>query len=202
LLFVITALVGVVATLDTARTATAEWRVEGELNVRLGLHAHHERWHVHDLATDTDVTLTDQHTGVVDGLGESTLEDESLEATLHEVLNGERQDVIQTLLVLLEDSVADHAAHEGLTFEDTLWVLLVLGEEHAGSGANLGENQAHTPDFLLVLETILTDDLKLGVETLLLERTTWGPRVLGEITELGTSHFPDQKLQETSIQQG
>ena len=69
------------------------------------------------------MTLTDQHTGVVDGLGESTLEDESLEATLHEVLNGERQDVIQTLLVLLEDSVADHAAHEGLTFEDTLWVL-------------------------------------------------------------------------------
>ena len=44
-----------------------------------------------------DVTLTDQHTGVVDGLGQATLEHEGLEATLHEVLNLEGQNVIETL---------------------------------------------------------------------------------------------------------
>ena len=42
-----------IAALDAARTATAEWRVEGELDVRLGLDTHHEGWHVDDLAAHT-----------------------------------------------------------------------------------------------------------------------------------------------------
>ena len=31
--------------------------------------------------------------------------------------------VIRYLLVLVKDSVADHATHEGLTLEDTTWIL-------------------------------------------------------------------------------
>jgi len=97
ILGVIATTVGGVATLDAARAATTEGRAQSELDVGLRFDTHHERGDVHDLATHTDVTLTDQHTGVVDGLGQTTLEDESLEATLHEVLEVEGQHVIQTL---------------------------------------------------------------------------------------------------------
>merc|ERR1711934_423544 len=169
-----------VPALDTARATTAEWRVECELNVGLRLDTHHEGWHVDDLAAHTDVALADEHTSVVDGLGKATLEHEGLEATLHEVLQGERQHVIQTLLVLLEDSVADHAAHEGRTLEDTRWVLLVLGEEGTGGRTDLGQCEAHTPDLLLVLEAVLPDELELSIETLLLERTPRGLRLLAK----------------------
>jgi len=194
------------------------------------------------------VTLTDEDTSVVNGLGESTLEDEGLETTLHEVLDVEGENVIETLqggteisrdkigaswtgtvevhratlnwlvsqrtskaqvaipggrralgdapftvmhtsqakiylLVLLKDSVTDHATHESLTLEDAGWVLLVLGEESTGSGANLGERETHPPDLLLVTKAVLADELKLSIETLLLEWTPWRLRLLGEITQ-------------------
>merc|ERR1711998_726439 len=185
-LAIVATTVGGVAALDTARAATTEGGVQGELDVGLRLDTHHERGNVHNLAAHTDVTLTDQHTGVVDGLGQATLEHEGLEATLHEVLEGERQHIIQTLLVLIEDPVADHAAHEGLTLEDTLWVLLVLGQQDTSSGTDLGEGETHTPDLLLVLQAILADQLKLSIETLLLERAARGLRFLVEVTKLGT----------------
>merc|ERR1711998_135212 len=187
-LAIVATTVGGVAALDTARAATTEGGVQGELDGGLRLDTHHERGNVHNLAAHTDVTLADQHTGVVDGLGQATLEHEGLEATLHEVLEGERQHVIETLLVLIEDSVADHAAHEGLTLEDTLWVLLVLGQQGTSSGTDLGEGETHTPDPLLVLKTILADQLELSIKTLLLE-----------VTELGASHIPrGQKLEYTA----
>ena len=44
-----------------------------------------------------DVTLTDEDTSVVDRLGEATFEDEGLETTLHEVLETEGENVIETL---------------------------------------------------------------------------------------------------------
>merc|ERR1711861_111806 len=112
---------------------------------------------------------------MVDRLSESTLEDEGLQTTLHEVLEGERQNIIQTLLVLIEDSVADHAAHQGLTLEHTFWVLLVLRQKSTCSGTNLGKCETHTPDLLLVLQAVLTNQLELGIETFLLE---WTPRWL------------------------
>ena len=93
------------------------------------------------------------------------------------------------LLVLVEDSVTDHATHEGLTLEDAHRVLLVLGEEGTSSGTDLGEREAHPPDLLLVTKTVLADELELGIETLFLEWTPWRLRFLGEVTQLSTSHF-------------
>jgi hypothetical protein len=47
------ALVGGVAALDAARAATTEGGGEGELDVGLGLNAHHEGRHVDNLAAHT-----------------------------------------------------------------------------------------------------------------------------------------------------
>ena len=76
-----------------------------------------------------DVTLLDQDTGVVDGLGKTELVDASLKTTLQEVLNAEGQDVIELHAGLIEDTDADQTANQSVTFEKTLGVLLVEGEK-------------------------------------------------------------------------
>ena len=71
------------------------------------------------------VTLLDQDTGVVDGLGQTELVDASLETTLQEILNLQGQHVIELHAGLIEDTNTDQTANEGIAFEETLGVLLV-----------------------------------------------------------------------------
>lgn len=83
-----------------------------------------------------DVALADQDTGVVDGLGESELVDASLQATLQEILNLEGQDVIELHAGLVQDTDTDQTANEGVSFEETLWVLFVHGEQLTECGVS------------------------------------------------------------------
>ena len=76
-----------------------------------------------------DVTLTDEDTGVVDGLGEAELVHAGLETTLQEVLDLKGKDVIELHAGLVEDTDTDQTANEGIAFEETLGVLLVKSEE-------------------------------------------------------------------------
>lgn len=48
-----------------------------------------------NLLSDADVSLSDEDSGVVDGLGESELEDLGLESSLEEVLDLETENVIK-----------------------------------------------------------------------------------------------------------
>ena len=84
-----------------------------------------------------------------------------------------------------QKTVAVHAAHDGLAFEDALGVLLVEGEQHTGSVAQLVERELHAPELALVAETELADSLQLIVETLLLERTTRLLKVLESVGRQG-----------------
>ena len=84
--------------LHATRAATAERRVEREVNVLLAIRAHHEGGHVDDLLTDANVALANEHARVVHRLGEAKLEHERLEAALQELFGVERKNVIETLL--------------------------------------------------------------------------------------------------------
>ena len=95
----------------------------------LGVKTDHERGNVDDLLADADVALLDEDTGVVDGLGEAKLVDAGLETALEEVLDLEGKDVIELHAGLIEHTDADQTANEGISFEETLGVLLVEGEE-------------------------------------------------------------------------
>lgn len=146
-------LVGLLAAVlagQAAWAATAEGRVEGEVDVLLRVDTHHERGHVDDLLADADVALADQNAGVVDRLGQTLLEDQGLQTALEEVLrgkeeteeektrsdrvvrvrylppshvcisiephlDGQSQNVIELLLGLVEETVANHTAQEGVT---------------------------------------------------------------------------------------
>lgn len=114
---------------DTAGAATTEGRGKSEVDVLLGVETDDEGGNVDDLLADADVTLANEDTGVVDGLGETELVDASLEAALKEILDLQGQDVIELHAGLVEDTDAHETANEGIAFEETLGVLLVEGQK-------------------------------------------------------------------------
>ena len=95
----------------------------------LGVETDHVGGDVDDLLSDADVTLADEDTGVVDGLGETELVDTGLETALQEILNLQSQDVIELHAGLVEHTDTDETANEGISFEETLGVLLVEGKK-------------------------------------------------------------------------
>ena len=126
---------------------------------------------VDELVADADVTLTDEDAGVVDGLGEALLVDLGLKTTLEELLGGELEDGIEVELVIRQETVARHATEEGGTLEDALGILGIEREESTGGLAELGQGVLDAPDLALAAEAVLTDELELGVEALLLVGT-------------------------------
>lgn len=147
-LFTLTTLGGLgLLAADTARAATTEGRGQSEVDVLLGVEADHVGRHVDDLLADTvtnsqhatvqlvclcdipDVTLLDQDTGVVDGLGKAKLVHAGLETALQEVLDLQGQDVIELHARLIEHTDTDQTANQGVTLEQTLGVLLIESEQ-------------------------------------------------------------------------
>lgn len=131
---------------DTTWTSTTEWRGKGEVNVLLGVETDDEGWDVDDLLSDTmlvlgsvlqdnshanipDMSLLDQDTSVVDGLGKTELVDAGLQTALQEIFNLEGQDVIELHAGLIEHTDTDETANERIAFEESLGVLLVEGKK-------------------------------------------------------------------------
>ena len=106
--------------------------------------------------------LTDEDTGVVDRLGEATLEDLGLETTLQEVLDLQGQHVIETHTRLVEHTDTDETANQGVTLEKTLGILVIELEQLTGSTTDLGEDETNAPDLALVAEAVLASELKGG----------------------------------------
>lgn len=127
------------------------------------------------------MTLLDQDTGVVDGLGEAKLVHAGLETTLQEVLDFKGQDVIELHARLIEHTDADQTANQGVTLEQTLGVLLVESEQLTAkpsipcpqvcdlflhipsSTTNLRQGKLDTPHLTLVAEAVLADNLQFRV---------------------------------------
>lgn len=95
----------------------------------LGVQSNDEGWNVDNLLADSDVALLDQDTGVMDGLGETELVDTGLKSSLQEIFDLEGQDVIELHAGFIEDTDSDETSNQGVTFEETLGVLLVKSEQ-------------------------------------------------------------------------
>jgi len=116
-----------------AGSAVAIRRVNGKVNVLLGVGSDQEGRNVHDLLADADVSLSDKDASVVDGLGKVKLENLGLKSALHENLCGQLKDVIQGVLVLGKEAVSLQAADKGRGLEKALGVLSVAHEKGSGS---------------------------------------------------------------------
>jgi hypothetical protein len=98
-------------------------RIHGQINVLLRVNSDNEGGDIDDLFADTDVALSDQHTGVVDGLGKTLLEDFGLKSSLHESLSGQLEDVIERVLFVSQETVSLQATEEWGGLEESLRIL-------------------------------------------------------------------------------
>lgn len=118
-----------------------------------------------------DVPLANEDSSVVDGFSMSQLEHESLQATLQEVRRLQGQDIIQTLLGLIQETIAVHTLQKRIALENTTRIALLEREQRPCSIPNLRQLHLHTPELTLVAETILTNQFQLRIQALLLIRT-------------------------------
>ena len=175
LLFVLvggTSSLGEGSALDTTGPATTVWGGEGVVDVLLRLDSHEKRGRVAELLAYSDVSLTDQHTGVVDGLGQTALEDLSLKTSLEHLLASHSQSIIQLSLGLVQQTHSDQLSEQSLTLELSGLVVLIERQQVTSGRSDLGKSVHDSPDFSLVLQTVLTDDSQLRVQTRLLERSS------------------------------
>ena len=85
------------------------------------------------------MTLADQDTSVVDRLGKTELVDTGLETTLQEILGLQGQDVIESHAGFIEHTDTDETTNEGISFEETLGVLLIKSEKLTASSQFPGQ---------------------------------------------------------------
>jgi hypothetical protein len=102
---------------------------QSEVDVLLAVQSDHETWHVDDLLSNSNVTLPDEDTGVVDGFGETELADTGLQATFKEIFDFESEHVIKLHTGFVEHADTDETSNEGVAFEETLGIFFIEREK-------------------------------------------------------------------------
>jgi len=190
LLGLLLALGGSLLSLDATHAAVDKRAVEGVVDVALAVTTDKEGRNVHELLSYADVTLKDEHTGVVDGASKLGLEDDGLQTTLKEVLVLQSKNVIELVLVLGENTHLVKTAKHCSTLKHTALVILIKSQKETGTLAKLGESVVHTIHLTLAAKTVDTAKTKLRVETLLLEWTTRSTVYTGVHTKAGDLTHP------------
>lgn len=123
--------------LDSSRSSAAVRALERVVDVLLRVESDDERGDVDDLLADSDVSLSDEDSGVVDRLGESELEDLGLQPSLQEVLGLEGQDVVESHSRVVEHTDSHQSSDQRVSLEESLGVLVVELEELSGGTSDL-----------------------------------------------------------------
>ena len=136
------------------------------------------------------MSLPDQYPGMMNALGQTTLENLSLQPPLQEILNFQSQHIIKPHPRLVQHTDTHEPTDECITLEKTLRVLIVELEELTGSTSDFGQGQGNSPDLPFVAEAVLAGKLtippintnavkwvrrlylELGIETSGFERST------------------------------
>ena len=98
----------------------------------LAVQSHNETGHVDNLFANTDVSLLDQDSSVVDRLGETKLVDTGLKTSFQEVFDAEGQYVIELHTRFVEDTHSYETTDEGVAFEESFGVFFVECEKLSG----------------------------------------------------------------------
>lgn len=92
-----------------------------------------------------DMALPNKNTGMVDGLGHTRLEDQSLKAALEEILDSKSQDIIKLVLTLIQQPIPVHPPQKCFPLKNTSWVFLIKGEKHSSIVTNTAQRILNPP---------------------------------------------------------
>lgn len=123
---------------STQLTGLEDWS-GSELDVLFRADSNQETWNVHELFTNSNVSLSDENSSVMNGVSELSLGNESLKSSLHDLGEWETQYVIELSFVFLEHSKSNHSSDKSITynliinifnisertFENSSWIFLL-----------------------------------------------------------------------------
>jgi len=138
--------------------------------------SNHERWDVDHLLTNSDVSLSDQDSSMMDRVSEFLFGDDGLESSFHELVEGKTEDVIELSLVFLEETESDHSSKKGITFEESSGIIRCQCHEGSSSLSDLGEGELDSPCLSLASKSVGTDNSELIDKSVLIEWLPWGFR--------------------------
>ena len=120
------------------------------------------------------MSLSDQNSCLVNRLClESFVENSSLQSPVQNLVHCQTQNVIELELFISQKPVSVHSSQKGSTFEESSGVFLLQSEEFSGGLSEFGESEMASPHFSLIFQTVLADQLKLMVDSFLLEGSSW-----------------------------
>ena len=79
-------------------------------------HSHKVGRDVHELFANSDVSLSDENSGMVHRVSELSLGNESLKSSFHHLVSGQTQDVIEFSLGFLQESNSYHSSDKSITY--------------------------------------------------------------------------------------
>ena len=144
------------------------------LDMLLRRDSDHERWNVNHLLTNSDVSLSDQDSSMMEGVSEFLLGDDGLESSFHELVEGKTEDIIELSLVFLEETESDHSSEKGITFEKSSGIIFGQGHEGSSSLSDLGEGELDSPCLSLASKSVGADNSELIDKSVLIEWFPWG----------------------------
>ena len=97
------------------------------------------------LLPDSDVSLLDQDTCMVDGFCKPKLENLGLKTAFKKVVNFQTKNVIELHLILREDSSLNKATEKCISFKQTFGILFLKSEQISGSSTDLCQGELDTP---------------------------------------------------------
>lgn len=107
-----------------------------------------------------DVSLSDPDSGVVDRVGESALEDLALQPPLEEFVDGQTQNVIESVFgVFVQKAEFEHSPEKSVSFEHSSLVVGFQSQKLSSCLSELGQHELDSPDLSLVLEPKAADQL-------------------------------------------
>jgi len=107
-------------------TTTNEGRGWGIIDLLFSVSSDHERWDVDQILADSDMSLFNQDSSVMDRSGVHVVsEDDSLKSSFHELGDGETQDIIELVFTFVEETQSETSSQEGSTFEYSSFVVFV-----------------------------------------------------------------------------
>ena len=140
----------------------------------LGIQSNDEGRDIDYLSSDPNVSLSDQDSCMMDGFCQSMFEDQGLQSSLQEVLHFKSQDVIEFHPVLLQDSDSNQSSKQGISFKQSLGVIVIPSQQFSGSLSNLCQSIFDSPHFSFVFQAKFSDDFQFLIQSFLFIRSSWG----------------------------
>ena len=97
------------------------------------------------LLPDSDVSLLDQDTCMVDGFCKPKLENLGLKTAFKKIVNFQTKNIIKLHLILREDSSLNKATEKCISFKQTFGILFLKSEQISGSSTDLCQGELNTP---------------------------------------------------------